>query len=163
MDKAGWNTTLTPVKTEFSGQQLQFQTLDRVVPGINRQATIKLLKVDAEGYDMRILRGAAGILQHHKPVINFELNRYNIEPLGDSAGDFFDYLVNLEYHNFILNDPNGGLICAIHESNKAIWEDLYRYSYLERPIYFDVWVFHKSNQNIFEEFLAQRRTGALRA
>ena len=163
LDKAGWNTTLTPVKTESSGQNLQFRTLDEVVQALSRQATIKLLKVDAEGYDMRILRGAASILERHKPVINFELNRYNIEPLGESVGDFFDYLVSLEYLNFILNDPLGGLICSINESNKAIWEDLYRYSYLGRPIYFDVWGFHKTDKNLFDEFLAQRRIGILKS
>jgi FkbM family methyltransferase len=158
LQKSGWNTTLTEAKTDGSGQRLQFQTLDQVVQGLNRQARVKLLKVDTEGYDLRILRGAAGILERDQPVITFELNRENVEPLGDSVGDFFDYLVKLNYHHFILNDPVGGFICALNEQNRHVLLDLYQYSYLGRPIYyFDIWVFHRSDRGLFECFLAQER------
>lgn len=158
LQKTGWNTTLTKAKTDGLGQRLQFQTLDQVVQGLNRQVRVKLLKVDTEGYDLRILRGAAGILERDQPVITFELNRENVEPLGDSVGDFFDYLVKLGYHHFILNDSGGGFICALNEQDRGVLLDLYQYSYLGRPIYyFDIWVFHRSDRGLFEHFLAQER------
>ncbi len=161
LQKTGWNTTLTEAKGDASGQKLLFQTLDQVVEGLNSHATIKLLKVDAEGYDMRILRGAAKILERDKPVINFELNRENIEPLGDSVGDFFDYLVNLGYIDFILNDPYGELVCKLNQSNKAVLLDLYQFSNIGRPIYyFDGWAFPKSNKDLLDKLLVHERTDA---
>lgn len=164
LQKTGWNTTLTEAKTDGSGQKLQFQTLDQVVQGLTRQARIKLLKVDTEGYDLRILRGAAGILERDRPVIAFELNRENVEPLGDSVGDFYDYLVNLGYHHFILNDTVGRVICALNEQTKSVFLDLYQYSNLGQPIYyFDIWVFHQSDKGLFERFLVQERAKRMEA
>jgi len=156
--KAGWNTTLTEAGSDGRGQPLEFQTLDQVVERLNGHHRVKLLKVDTEGYDIRILRGAARILGRHRPVITFELNRENVEPLGDSVGDFIDYLVNSGYGHFILNDSEGRFICALNGKDKAALLDLYQYSNLGRPIYYyDIWVFHLSDGDLFEDFLAQER------
>src|SRR2546426_7854313 len=158
LQKSGWNATLKEAKTVSSGQRIQFQTLDQVVQGSHSHARIKLLKVDTEGYDLRILRGAAGILAKDQPVIAFELNRENVEPLGDSVGDFFDFLVRLGYEHFILNDPVGGFICALNAQNRDVLLDLYQYSNLGRPIYYyDIWVFHHSDKDVFDRFVAHER------
>ena len=158
LQKSGWNATLKEAKTVSSGQRIQFQTLDQVVQGSHSHARIKLLKVDTEGYDLRILRGAAGILAKDQPLIAFELNRENVEPLGDSVGDFFDFLVKLGYKHFVLNDPVGGFICALNAQNRDVLLDLYQYSNLGRPIYYyDIWVFHHSDNDLFDRFVAQER------
>jgi FkbM family methyltransferase len=156
--KDGWNMTLTQAGPGHSGRTLQFETLDRLVQKLNPSA-VKLMKVDTEGYDLRILRGASGILARDQPVITFELNRENLEPLGDSVGDFFDYLVNLGYHHFILHDAGGRLICALGQHEKSVFLDLYQYSNLGQPIYyFDISVFHETDKGLFEKFLAAERT-----
>jgi FkbM family methyltransferase len=158
LQKDGWNLTLTPARPDSLGEKLQFETLDRLVEGIKQPVRVKLLKVDTEGYDMRILKGAAGILERDKPVITFELNRENIEPLGDSVGDFYDYLVNLGYHHFILNDSGGRLICVLDNHTKSQLLDLYQYSYLGQPIYyFDIWAFHETDKDLFDSFLMTER------
>jgi FkbM family methyltransferase len=158
LQKTGWNTTLTEAGKDAGAQIVRFQTLDQAVQELNKDARVKLVKVDTEGYDLRVLRGAAGILERERPVITFELNRESIEPLGDSVGDFFDYLVALGYHHFILNDSGGRFVCALNEQSKGIFLDLYRFSCLGRPIYYyDIWVFHRSDKELFESFLAQER------
>ena len=151
--------TLIQAGPGHSGRMLQFETLDRLVQGLNPSASVKLLKVDTEGYDLRILRGASGILARDQPVITFELNRENLEPLGDSVSDFFDYLVNLGYQHFILHDAGGRLICALDWHEKSTFLDLYQYSNLGQPIYYcDISVFHETDKGLFETFLAAQRT-----
>jgi FkbM family methyltransferase len=157
--KDGWNMTLTQANPGHSGRPLQFETLDRLVQKLNPPAAVKLMKVDTEGYDLRILRGASDILARDQPVITFELNRENLEPLGDSVGDFFDYLVNLGYHHFILHDAGGRPICALGQHEKSVFLDLYQYSNLGQPIYyFDISVFHENDKDLFEKFLTAERT-----
>lgn len=54
-------------------------TLDAHVAskGVER---VGLLKVDVEGVEHRVLRGAAAVLEHHRPIVCFELL-----PVGDAA------------------------------------------------------------------------------
>jgi FkbM family methyltransferase len=158
LQKDGWNLTLTHAKPGSSGQRLQFDTLDLLVERMKQPVIVKLLKVDTEGHDLRIIRGAAGILERDKPVVTFELNRENIQPLGDSVGDFYDYLVNLGYHHFILNDSAGRLVGTLDSHAKTLLLDLYQYSYLGQPIYYyDILAFHQTDKDIFDSFLAAER------
>jgi len=158
VEKEGWNLTLSQAQPGSAGQKLRFETLDRLVHGLDKSPNIKLLKVDTEGYDLRIIKGAAGILQQDKPVLTFELNRETIEPLGDPVGDFYDFLVSRGYHHFILSDPGGRLVGALGQNHKALFLDLYQYSYLGQPIYyFDVWAFHQDDGDLFENFLTAER------
>ena len=155
LEKKGWNTTLVPVNSTETGQSLQLLTLDALLDQIPDIQSVKLLKVDAEGYDMKILRGAKDILRTDRPVVLFELNAENIRALDESPGDFFDYLSGLGYFSYLFFDPFGDLLCVLHEPEKERWLDFYRYSADGgRLSHFDVCCFHHTNHDqavLFEE------------
>jgi FkbM family methyltransferase len=124
--KVGWNQTLVPARSGTPAQKFLFDTVDHLISGMSQRVVVKLLKVDTEGHDLRIIRGAEEVLKRDKPVLSFELNRENLEPLGDSVGDFFDFLVSLGYRRFLLSDSFGRLICFLCPNTKDMLLDLYR-------------------------------------
>lgn len=157
-EKEGWNLTLANPGTGQNSQHIQFQTLDQLVQEVGPQVKVKLLKVDTEGYDLRIIRGASAVLQRDHPVINFELNRENVQPLGDSVPAFLDFLHACGYRQFIVCDHFNRLICAPEHDAKSALLDLYHYSDTGQPLtYYDVWTFHESDKGLFAQFLAQER------
>ncbi len=51
-----------------------------------------LLKIDVEGAELRVLRGAADILRRHRPFVFFEHGRGGADFYGTTANDIFEFL-----------------------------------------------------------------------
>jgi Methyltransferase FkbM domain len=59
--------------------------------------TFKLVKIDAEGFDCSIIRGATNFLRDVHPVIHFEYNRENMHAIGEPGIDTLLLLSGLGY------------------------------------------------------------------
>lgn len=66
------------------GERVRLRTLDSFV--IRR---IDLLKIDCEGYELRVLQGATAMLQRHRPVVVVEQKKMTDDPdrYGTKTGD----------------------------------------------------------------------------
>lgn len=152
-EKEGWNMTLVESRKGQAGREIKMETLDKVIDDLGCKNSVKFVKVDTEGYDMRILRGAANTLAAAHPVLTFEINRENIEVLGDNVGDFYDYLTGLGYSDFLLADPNGDPVCVLGPNDRQVFFSLYTYSGPRRAVcYIDVWAFHRDDHDLFARF-----------
>jgi hypothetical protein len=59
--------------------------------------SIKMMKIDVEGYEFNVLRGAENIIKKFKPIILCEISPEWISLTGHSVKDLFDYMVKLNY------------------------------------------------------------------
>jgi FkbM family methyltransferase len=64
------------------------------------QRKIGLIKVDVEGHELNVLRGAAGLIAKNKPAILFEQHIGDFDSTGRSA--VIEYLRGLSYEKFAL-------------------------------------------------------------
>ena len=78
--------------TPCRGYECAVDTLDRCLKDAGR---IDFLKVDAEGHELQVLRGAVDILSRFTPVILFECEARHLS--NHSMQDVFSYLQNLGY------------------------------------------------------------------
>lgn len=90
---------------------VEVRTLDDVLA--NRNAKIDLIKIDVEGGEFDVLKGAEKILSEEKPDIIFECGKGASEFYGTKPQEIFQYLNALGYsvftlHNF-LHPKNGAL------------------------------------------------------
>jgi FkbM family methyltransferase len=154
LEKGGWNTTLVP--SETAGKDLTLRTLDEVLSVNNlSDRTLKLFKVDCEGFDTIIIRGASGLLQEHHPVIYFEYNKSNMEAIKE---DGLSTLLSLEqygYHSVILFDNKGRFLLNIPITQKELLYQLHHYADENNSeiAYYDVCLFHTADRDLEAQFI----------
>ncbi len=158
-DKVGWNTTIQPVQSA-GARTIKIMSLDDFVASEPIPASCKLLKIDAEGFDCSIIRGAAKFLQQTHPVIMFEFNRENMSAIGEKGLDTLAMLQNLGYSKLAFHDCNGRFFTGADFSEETLMRDLLDYSdgKLGSIYYFDITAFHQDDDDVAGRFIAAERS-----
>jgi hypothetical protein len=55
------------------------------------------LKIDTDGHELQVLRGAAQTLRSFRPIVIFELTKYLLKERGVQFSDYEDLLLPLGY------------------------------------------------------------------
>ena len=84
--------------TNFTALSVPVVALDDYFDAIDK---ITLLKIDVEGAELGLLKGAERILRQHAPLLVFECENRHLAP--GTVGDVFSYLKTLGYE--------GGFVC----------------------------------------------------
>lgn len=154
MEKTGWNTTLIP--NEDIGETVHLKTLDEVLAEehlLNR--TLKLLKIDCEGFDTIIIRGSARLIREKRPVIYFEYNRTNMDAIGEEGLSTLLTLGEVGYKNVILFDNKGRYLMNAPIDQVSILGDLHRYARADNSCiaYYDICLFHEDDLDLAQQFI----------
>lgn len=75
-------------------------TLDHELPNGTKP---RLLKVDVEGSELRVLEGAAKLLEKHRPYVVAELNDGALGKLACTQADLRAFMAGLGYETFLLH------------------------------------------------------------
>lgn len=78
------------------GQRIQVTTLDSYVAA-QTVGPVSLIKIDVEGFELHVLRGAEQTLRQCKPVLFIELDDDNLRDQGDSASELVQFLEGQGY------------------------------------------------------------------
>lgn len=77
-------------------EEIKIITLDEYVAN-NKLTKINLIKIDVEGYELKVLKGSVNTLIKFKPDLFIEFDHNNLLAQNDSAVDLISYLVSLSY------------------------------------------------------------------
>jgi FkbM family methyltransferase len=75
---------------------VDFVTIDGYVEKKSLQ-TVNFIKIDVDGYEYKVIKGALHTLQKHKPTLMLELGSYTLSGAGDRLEDLVDCLYGLGY------------------------------------------------------------------
>lgn len=162
IEKKGWDTTIIPVAEPepTAAESITLVTLDEFAARLPLPKKCKLLKVDVEGFDLKVLRGASRLLTEDRPVVLFEWNHDNLEKIGDTGLEIFSRLQSLGYQDLLIFDGAGCFMLPANVSDLQLLQDLYDYARSLRPMglfYYDIGAFHKSDSALAQRFLAAER------
>lgn len=80
---------------EIEEIQVELKQLDEVIPA---ETKIDLIKIDVEGGEFDVLKGAKNILKNHQPILVFECGIGASEFYGTKPKEIFQYLTDLNYN-----------------------------------------------------------------
>jgi FkbM family methyltransferase len=84
---------------------------------------VRLLKIDVEGGEFGVLKGAERILRRHAPLLVFECENRHLSP--GTVADVFGYLETLGYRgSFVCRDqvlPLSAFDAAVHQRQDGAW------------------------------------------
>ena len=69
---------------------------------------IDLIKIDVEGFELEVLKGASSIIRNFKPKMFIEVDDTNLKEQGSSAKDLIEYLYTFDY--FIVNSETKEIV-----------------------------------------------------
>ena len=84
------------VSKNATEQQILFKTLDNYVQEHNIPR-IDMLKVDVDGYELKIIKGGAQTISQYTPVIIIELSECMLHYIGDTLEELLAVLQHLGY------------------------------------------------------------------
>ena len=156
-EKSGWNLTLKPDET--SSQAVNLTRFDDFIFSEPAWQTFKLVKIDAEGFDCSIIRGATNFLRELQPVIHFEYIRPAMDAIGEPGIDTLLLLSDLGYSHLAVHDPKGRFFCSTTLSENNFIKDLHDYADgVHGGIsHYDFTAFHESDSDLAAEFLEIER------
>ena len=64
---------------------------------------IDLIKIDVQGWEIKVLVGARNLLQFHKPIIIIEFEELSMKKTDSSCQELFDYIKDNDYYIFLLD------------------------------------------------------------
>ena len=99
------NAGMAQLSTEYLAHNLQrTSTIDIYCEDLG--VIPDFIKIDAEGYELKILKGGEETIKTNKPVLVLEVNEYALEQHGTSRTELFEYLDKIGYiYSDIYGEP----------------------------------------------------------
>jgi len=91
--RASW--TLDGSSPTSKDETLEFTTLDQYFG--NDHKRLDFMKIDVDGYEYRVIKGARETIQTFRPILFLEIGRWTMEEVGDRPEELVDLLADLGY------------------------------------------------------------------
>ncbi len=136
---------------ESSGEAFTGKTLSDVLRLHRRFARSKMIKVDTDGWDSRILRGELELLREVRPVVFFEYAPYFFALCQDDGFQVFESLRAIGFKRLLVYENTGDYLLEADIENTALLEDLHAlYSRKGAERYADMCAFHEEDTDLCE-------------
>jgi FkbM family methyltransferase len=122
-------------------------TLSEALAPHPRFATAKLLKIDAEGFDCRIIAAETKLLEHTKPILFFEYYPTCSELVGQNAFPVFATLASLGYSVILIYQNLGRYFMSLSLDQRDAIQDLHHFI-LDLGGFCDVVAFHSEDHDV---------------
>ncbi len=140
---------------------IQTHTLDTFLkkenPCKNRDA--KVLKIDTDGYDLKILRGGKHFIEENHPVLFFEYDRAMLTRVGDDGLETLEWLKRVGYSSIIFYDNAGRFIFSTTLRDMNLVRQMYQYTLGKESAfpYYDICLFHEDDSAIAKKFIEEEQ------
>jgi FkbM family methyltransferase len=123
-----------------TSRRVPMVTLDQELPGF--AADIDFLKIDTEGYDLKVLKGAKTLLKDRRiRFIQFEYNAHWLA-VGSSLAEAQRFLEKMGFRLLLIRST------GLHPLSYSLWGDYFRYS--------NFLAYRDQDQSLIENLLGQK-------
>jgi FkbM family methyltransferase len=111
-------------KSEYLREKVEIYPLDE----LDVSRPVNFMKIDVEGHELEVLRGARETIKEDKPAMLIEVHDVNLEMAGTTKNQLFRYLAGLGYFPF----RNMGVDMVFRHVGVGYILDRLDYSYVTR-------------------------------
>ncbi len=136
----------------------QVVSLDTLLEKYKEYKNANFIKIDTDGFDNIILKGAKNYLTNAKPIIYMEYDPNFLINNNDYGLDIFDYLISFGYKSAIMYQNYGEYMFSFSLDNKQFISEMRDFFYKNYRIYYaDLLIFQEKDFDLFEEIKKQER------
>jgi FkbM family methyltransferase len=133
--------------------QVKFRSLQAILSDHAEFCASKLLKIDTEGFDFRILKLSIEFIRLTKPVLFFEYAPHFLPEESTVGLETLDALIESGYSDFLYYDNHGNFLLRAEASNRSLFSDLDHYLASNRRHgvavhYFDICALHQEDADL---------------
>jgi len=135
---------------------IQLDTFDQFLQKNNIDAqNIKCIKIDTDGFDVKILRGSTEHLKIVKPVLFIEYDMVLMKQVNEDGVSTLKMLNDLGYSDVMFYDNLGRFIVALKLDNVDSIQQMTNYicGYKGRFTFYDLCIFHKDDADLAQRFI----------
>ena len=129
---------------------LKIQCLTDILEKNQEFQRSKLMKIDTDGLDGKIIRGAIDWIRKIKPVIFFEYDPFSLNKNSDDGLSLFNTLASAGYKSFLVYNNFGEYMYAIDKKELVIETHQY-FSGRQGRMYCDLCAFSDDDIDLFEK------------
>jgi FkbM family methyltransferase len=135
-----------------SENHVNFQTLDNLFSKNVFDYSAKILKIDTDGFDMKIIRGGLKFIHEVKPIIFFEYDREYLDANNDDGISTIEELNQIGYKYAMFYDNYGRLLVCVNLNDIEIIKQLDLYIKGKKGAfeYFDICLFHEEDLDLYK-------------
>jgi len=135
---------------------IRVATIDSLVQKHPEFKQANLFKIDTDGYDYKVIRGAVSLLQQGRPPIFFEVSPDHLIHVGkEDPVSIFPFLAEMGYTNFLFYDWHGYPIAPLGELRMDTICGLVGYANRKPSFWLDVLAFHHTQADLFRTIVDQ--------
>lgn len=149
------NNTAT-INSGSNKRQLKISSIDAYLAINSLFADARLLKIDTDGFDLKIINGAWNFINKVKPVIFFEYDYDLFSKNQDNGFALFQKFNVNGYEKAIVYDNYGRLLIQIETSDTKTIQFLTNYiKHKEHSVisYYDIIIYHNTDNALMDEFI----------
>lgn len=140
------------VEDHSSGEQVEIRRLSDILNEHPRFAHSKMIKIDTDGFDCRILKGELSLLSVIKPVLFFEYDPYFFGKIGDDGFQIFQALRDIGYKTAMIFENTGEYLISVELYNNLLLEDIHQfYTGWKSSRYCDICIYHEDDSDVFTQ------------
>lgn len=130
--------------------------LDHILSNKYNDIKFDILKIDTDGFDFKVLRGAAKFLEEQAPFIFFEWDKMFLNEQNEDELSIFRYLESKGYLHLILFDNFGNYFATSTTTDLIKLKTYIENSRIEgKPFYYDVLAIPKYSEIFVDEIRHQ--------
>lgn len=138
-------------RIEKSETGIEVKTVSQILSKHENFKNAKLLKIDTDGFDFKILRASEEFLIYSKPIIFFEFDPFFLIKQNENPASIFPFLNKLCYTNLLLFDNHGELLCEIKSNQTELVFDFISYFNNNGKTYLDICAIHDEDYDLISK------------
>jgi hypothetical protein len=144
--------------TKAANAAISIVTLDSLIATHPALSRTRLLKIDADGFDLRILRGGGNIIQETTPVLYFEYDPTFFMAHDPQGNGTITRLFESQYEGLVIYDHLGRRLLVRDRDQIEAISQVGDYLQGKRGMlpYVDICVTSRADRDLFEKLREQR-------